>query len=248
MPFFLVPGGTGGTAELMIYARLMRSLHRDQAVYGLVGSPHSTVQERAASYIDQLRMAQPKGPYALGGECVGGIVAFEMAQQLLAQGHEVALLLLMDAWRPIKTNARPLAILKSKWSIWRVGLSNLTSLLRNKRRHRDLRGWLRVAATMKQKTAFWLRAAKHIGQTRLYQPKVYPGRVTLLVSSENDQKGLSESWRSLCLGGLEVYTVPGDHASYIRQTPEIAAEQLGTCFDACDATEKLRAAGRSRRV
>jgi radical SAM protein with 4Fe4S-binding SPASM domain len=211
-------------AEMMMYARLMNNLDRDQSVYGLVGSDDASVQDRAASYLHQMRKVQRKGPYALGGECVGGIVAFEMAQQLLAQGQEVALLLLMDTWRPGDADPRPSAMLKSKWSVSRVGLANLRRMLRNE-------NWLRVAVTLKQKTAFWLRAVQHIGKTLQYRPKVYPGRVTLLVSSDNDQKGLSEGWRSLCLGGLVVHTVPGDHESYIRRTPEIAAERLSACFD-----------------
>ena len=164
VPFFLVPGGTGGMAEMMMYARLMNNLDRDQAVYGLVGSDDATVPERAASYVHQMRMLQPKGPYALGGECVGGIVAFEMTQQLLAQGQEIALLLLMDTWRPGDADTRPPAMLKSKWSVSRVGLSNLRRLLRNE-------SWLRVAVTLKQKTAFWLRAVQHIEQTHAIPPK-----------------------------------------------------------------------------
>ncbi len=233
MPFFLVPGGTGGMAEMMMYARLMRNLNRDQAVYGLLGSRHATVQERAASYIHQMRMVQTNGPYALGGECVGGIVAFEMAQQLVAQGEEIALLLLMDTWRPIDADAKPLAMLKSKWSISRVGFSNLTRLLRNE-------NWFHVAVRLKQKTALWLRAVQHIGQTLQYRPKVYPGRITLLVSSDNDRKGLSDNWRDLSLGGLVVHTVPGDHESYIRQTPEVAAERLSASLDACDVPPPQR--------
>ena len=94
-------------AEMMMYARLMDTLDRDQAVYGLVGSDALASRRRAASYVHQMRMVQPEGPYAVGDEYMRGIVAFEMAQQLVAQGHGVALLLLMDTWRPaMQTPAR----------------------------------------------------------------------------------------------------------------------------------------------
>lgn len=52
----------------------------------------------AAHYIREIRTLQPEGPYLLGGASFGGLVAFEMAQQLQAQGQQVALLALMDPY------------------------------------------------------------------------------------------------------------------------------------------------------
>jgi thioesterase domain-containing protein len=43
-----------------------------------------------------MRTVQPRGPYFLGGYCFGGMVAFDMAQQLKKQKEEVALLVLLD--------------------------------------------------------------------------------------------------------------------------------------------------------
>ena len=51
----------------------------------------------ATDYLAALRAVQPEDPYLLGGWSFGGIIAFEMAQQLEAQGQKVALLALMDA-------------------------------------------------------------------------------------------------------------------------------------------------------
>jgi len=48
----------------------------------------------AVHYVDEIRTVQSEGPYLLGGVCSGSIVAFEMAQQLMAQGQRVALLAL----------------------------------------------------------------------------------------------------------------------------------------------------------
>jgi thioesterase domain-containing protein len=63
---------------------------------------------------DRLRVLldfQPGGPYVLGGYCNGGVVAFEMARQLLEKGIKVDLLFIIDAsvvfarqpwiWNPI---------------------------------------------------------------------------------------------------------------------------------------------------
>ncbi len=55
-----------------------------------------TPEAMAADYIQSLRSVQPEGPYFLGGFCGGGLLAFEVAQQLRAQGQEVGLLVLIE--------------------------------------------------------------------------------------------------------------------------------------------------------
>ncbi len=60
----------------------------------------ASMQQVAARYIEHLRSARPVGPYRLGGWCVSGWVAYEMAQQLRAAGEDVELLLILDAWAP----------------------------------------------------------------------------------------------------------------------------------------------------
>src|SRR6185503_2382423 len=62
--------------------------------------PHTRIEEMAAHYLEAIRSVQPDGPYLLGGWSMGGVVAYEMAQQLAAQGQQVSLLALLDA-RPL---------------------------------------------------------------------------------------------------------------------------------------------------
>lgn len=105
---FLVPGGRGGMAEITLYASVMQHLAHDRQVLGLLADGHSdqnealpdSVAEMASAYIERIRQVQPHGPYALAGECIGGVVAYEMAQQLQGQGQQVDLLLLIDTWCP----------------------------------------------------------------------------------------------------------------------------------------------------
>jgi thioesterase domain-containing protein len=54
----------------------------------------------AAHYLRETKTVQPKGPYLIGGHCFGGKVAFEMAFQLRAQGEQVAMLAVIDAFAP----------------------------------------------------------------------------------------------------------------------------------------------------
>lgn len=60
------------------------------------------VSEIVDAYIQGVRKRQPQGPYHLGGWSAGGILAYAVAQELLAQGEQVSTLLLIDSPPPIK--------------------------------------------------------------------------------------------------------------------------------------------------
>jgi thioesterase domain-containing protein len=64
----------------------------------------------AAKYVNEIQAVQNRGPYLLGGYCLGGTIALEMAQQLRAKGQEVALLALLDTYN--WTNIQPASLLK----------------------------------------------------------------------------------------------------------------------------------------
>ena len=93
--------GAGG--NVLIYRDLSRNLGSDQPFYGLQsqgldgsGPPLTTVEDMAALYVKEIRRVQPHGPYFLGGYCGGGSIAYEVAQQLQAEGERTALLALFD--------------------------------------------------------------------------------------------------------------------------------------------------------
>ncbi|HSN96857.1 MAG TPA: cytochrome P450, partial [Candidatus Nanopelagicales bacterium] len=103
-PFFCV-GGAPGTVLYML--QLTRAIGRQQPFFGLQAPglsgderPLRRVEELAARYLAEVRAIQPRGPYCLGGHSFGGLVAFEMAQQLRQQGEGVAHLVLMDTAIP----------------------------------------------------------------------------------------------------------------------------------------------------
>ncbi len=56
-----------------------------------------TIEEMAARQVDVLKQEQPRGPYRIGGFCVGGVVAYEMARQLEAAGEVVEKLVVVDS-------------------------------------------------------------------------------------------------------------------------------------------------------
>ena len=61
-----------------------------------------TLSDVVKSYLAGVRGRQPHGPYHLGGWSAGGILAYAVAQELLAAGEEVATITLIDSPPPNK--------------------------------------------------------------------------------------------------------------------------------------------------
>ncbi len=86
------------------YARqLATDLGTAQPIYSLTplgldgASVPETVEEIAETYVREIRRVQPHGPYLLGGFCLSGAVAFEIAQQLKRAGETIALVAVIEA-------------------------------------------------------------------------------------------------------------------------------------------------------
>ncbi|MFE9577003.1 amino acid adenylation domain-containing protein [Nocardia sp. NPDC006044] len=56
----------------------------------------ATITAIATRNIEELRASRPSGPYVLGGHSSGGLIAHEMARQLLDAGYEVAKVIMLD--------------------------------------------------------------------------------------------------------------------------------------------------------
>jgi len=96
-----------GNTMVVTYAEIARRLGTDQPFYGIEPrgliegqEPFDDLYKMAAYYIEKMRQIQSKGPYQLLGHSLGGVVAYEMAQQLVAAGEEVESLILMDSYQP----------------------------------------------------------------------------------------------------------------------------------------------------
>jgi amino acid adenylation domain-containing protein len=103
-PLFFVTAGDGNTVG---FGALARRLGPEQPFYalqprGLDGRRplHRSVERIARHYLREVRSVQPHGPYLLGGRCLGGLVAFEMARRLAAAGERVALVAVLDSLGP----------------------------------------------------------------------------------------------------------------------------------------------------
>jgi amino acid adenylation domain-containing protein len=100
-PLFLVHDADG---ETMLYSGLANHLEDERPVYGIrpysqEDCPilHTRITDMVKHYISEIRKVQPQGPYLVGGLCCGGVLAFEIACQLQAQGEQVPFLAIIDA-------------------------------------------------------------------------------------------------------------------------------------------------------
>ena len=248
-PFFLVPGGWGGDLEFLVYGQLARHLGPELPFYGLRAHAsdagrlaHQSVADMAATYVAELRTIQPRGPYQIGGECIGGIVAHEMARLLAGLGEEVALLVLLDTEPPSRAGLKQFVATErsERWqNFWQVRiaqpardhldkLSRLTVgeklryiLERTTRRNRP-RGNGSTPSPLdcrKQLTDYPRVLLSHV-----IQP--YEGKITLVIDETSHAASGTLGWEKLHRGGLDVHVLPGDHISYIREHRTAVAAKL----------------------
>ena len=222
-PMFCIPGAG---ASVLSYRHLAEHLGPDQPFYGLQipkldekQASRVTVEDMAAHYIKEILTLQPKGPYLLGGHCLGGLVAFEMAQQLHAQGQKVSLLALFDTFIPSSV----------KQLTFRERLSRHFNNLLQRRsyvleRAKKRISWIKKVPDVEPTYAAYMAYEQIV---RKYRPQVYPGRVLVFRASNLDK--LVESWKKidpqfgwsdLVGGGLETYVVPGE-LNHIFKEPEV---------------------------
>jgi aspartate racemase len=234
---------------------LTRHLDPEQPIYGLAAGIMDEVslnklEDGVAHYIKEMRSIQPEGPYLLAGIYCGGRVAYEVAQQLYAQGQKVALLALLDtlkdgeAIKIIPVKERALA----HWNNFlRIGPAYLLSKRRLEKAKNRLMSiycefYERMGLPSPQACqSFTYRKKKEEGNTEwLFAPKqVYPERVTLFRAIENI--GFIDpdlGWSELAPGGLEIHDVLGDTFSMLQE-PYVQglAEKLRHCIDRVEAEE-----------
>ena len=129
----------------------------------------STIEALAAIHLQRIRAMQQHGPYRLGGYCHGGLIAFEMARQLEAQGESVESLVVLDAsganpfrWlnEQLRRAARALGVDPEREWRWFLLLRTCCLLIQKGAiayRQLPLRAWLRVAARRRHEAAHRFR-------------------------------------------------------------------------------------------
>ena len=210
-PFFYVHGlgGYGSNPTLAKYIDSNRPFYGLQAI-GLNGqkSPYTRIEDMVAHYIKEIQTVQPQGPYLLGGRCIGGNIAFEIARQLKRHGEQVLVVTMSDTPNPFIEEQQRVDSL-NHWRLvgqakWREKLTEhgLSST--------QIDNSLRVMDANQQIIAN-------------YKPQLYSGRVVYFSAQENRDLIFdpmqANGWNSWVAGGIEVVKVPGKHGIYHQETP-----------------------------
>lgn len=237
-----------------VYYELAQALSADYSVYGMylqdevdilqIGQlsqtriPTMQVKDLASRYIQKLRSIQPQGPYHLAGLSFGGLIAFEMAHQLLQDGEIVETLILFDTPAPEMDIRRPLyrQIISYFKTIYNNMLISLIDhlFLRLKFQVSPLASFLKCVNSQYLEQLFlsWEKLAKLLLRSKLvlkamraYAVCPYPGKV--LVCRAVDQYAYRTlppypetdpaCWDKHILGEFNLYDIPGDHLSILRE-------------------------------
>lgn len=264
-PFFLVAGMFGNVLNLRHLAHLLGA---DRPFYGLQArglygdqDPHKTIEAAAKDYLDEMKIVQPDGPYMLGGFSGGGIIAYEIAQQLIAAGEEVATLAMLDTPLPqrVPLTTRDRAViqmleLKSggitypfKWVArrvaWEISKRRNTGENSNHTDETQFHNSAIEAAFLSAVETYELRDWQ--GPLALFRPplrgKWHVGR-DRWINSERAYVTPDNDWGAHA-PMLEVFEVPGDHDSMVLEpNVRVLAARLRRCID--DAENPAARAGR----
>jgi amino acid adenylation domain-containing protein len=215
-PLFCVTGVNG---HMFVFRQLVRYLGAERPVYGLQypgldgeREPLTSVEEIAAEFIESIRKIRPEGPCHLCGFSFGGLVAYEIAQQLTAQRYPVAMLAFFDCKAPgLLPQSRPRNSHKSAFS----ERPEATGCLWD---------WIDRVSRVNRQAANHYQARPYTGRAILFRAT---GQAKRSDSRPSRQSDLYNGWRELVLGGLELRLVPGKHKRMFREPNVLVlAEQL----------------------
>ncbi len=243
--------------EIIQFAELADLLDADQPFYALqqglerTDVIRTTIPEIAAHYLAEVRTVQPSGPYVLAGYCWGALVAYEMTQQLEAEGEQLDVVLMVEGEAPGGMYPVPQTI----WQRLRNTMKSVTEL--------GPIGSVRYAAKRLGKLWRWtiwtrLRHYLHAGFDRLgislpdslkdilqinaqaaddYAPNMVPydGDIHVLRAEGMAAGFVFEErlgWDRLVTGEISEHWLPGDHEG-IWKTPnvQVFAKQLEAILD-----------------
>jgi thioesterase domain-containing protein len=242
-PFYCVPPSA---VTVMIFKDLAKYLDVDRPFYGLdyagmdrETEAHDSIPAMARYNLERIRSLQPEGPYYLGGMCFGGLVAYEMASQLVSEGEQVAFLGILDS-----THAPYL----SRPRAYHVFI--LTRFLNQKiLRYKFPIGMAPLRQAMKKFTPgddfsqrIYQVFTTHNYARVKYVTTPYPGSITLFNTAGSRGHFSRDQWRAVAEGKLDAVSIPGTHSgaregideedSFIFDpNVQVLAQRLNECLD-----------------
>lgn len=225
-PLFFIHNLSG---EVISYRSLVSELTTNRPIYGLryainENDSHITIQEMATTYIQEIRKIQPNGPYYLLGHSLGGMIAYEMAQQLIEQHQEISLLALLDSRNPkCHQNISNIKLIIGNLNVlfklsWRQKVPFILEKYKNNFRKKEL-----LPFTLSEE--YEEREKKLLKAANSFDPRPYPGRIVFFRAVDNMNNLLLDNkygWESSGQGSIDVYKVPGNHTSMLDKSNVIS--------------------------
>ncbi|MEB3190545.1 MAG: thioesterase domain-containing protein [Snowella sp.] len=165
-----------------------------------------SVEELATHYCQEIERFYSEGPYQLIGYCGGGLIAYEIARQLVEKGKSVKLLVMCESypgglWKKLSLYQAILFFIRLSWPDKKI---RITNIFFNKNT---------IFKDLTRKTPSFY----HSFEPSFYQGSViffealnkYADRICYLNAS-------AENWRQLIKGKFDIYKIPGDHISILN--------------------------------
>ncbi len=239
-PLFCIHPGGG---NVLCYLQLSRLLGKNQPFYALqapgvdgVRRPLDTIEEMASEYMAAMRLVQPEGPYFIAGWSVGGVVAYEIAQQLRAAGQKVGHLGIIDSGV-----LYTMGILRAVTPVDQPGAFEVMGRTPAQQikvfRVRSASAGL-IPEQADEATAIRIMQLfqSNVEAVVRYRPQPYPDRVDLYQAEEllvPSRRQPFNEWSGIC-SDLCLHSVPGNHLTMIHEpfVQDLAAtisNVLATC-------------------
>ena len=208
-PPVFIAHGLGGS--VMDFFQVVKHIQTPRAIHGMqakgidgVEEPLDRIEDMARYSLDAVKQVQPHGPYFLVGFSLGGLVALEMAQQLIAEKEKIGLLLMLDSYPHVSRLSRGQRARLSSRQTWRRFARRLH--------------WLGVKPPYQTTVETSPSAAlQHFRDTSYlalerYQPRFYPGKINFVRAAipTDFPANPTAIWSHLA-NELELKTAPGDH-------------------------------------
>lgn len=256
-PLFLIHGAEG---NVLLYRDLVNRLNSDRTVYGIQARGlsgeehfHISIKEMAEDYLDLIKTVQPKGPYNIGGYCMGGTVAFEIGQRLSAFGEPIQNIFLLETYNAcllepaeiennrmkekiqnVKFHFDNIKSLKGKDRITFIQSKTQTALNRTSARISKITSSIfsQKEGEIPEHITLSLRDANDKANAE-YRPDVFKGKIVLLrpkvsFSSEPDPKF---GWEDFVEGELKVYIIDAAPRGmltepFVQQTAQLIGNEM----------------------
>ena len=221
-PIFLAHGLGGSVID---FFQPVKHIESDHPIYGMqakgidgLDEPLESIEDMAEFHLKAIKELQPDGPYALIGYSLGGLVVLEMAQRLSANGEQVALLAMLDAY----PHMRYLSLGQRLRLAARQARRGL-HVLRNLSGSAPYQPPAGVSLTPAMQR---VRASAYLALTR-YRPRFYPGEIKFVRAEvpSGFPADAEAVWNPLAQK-IEVSSVPGDHLGIIATHHEELATVL----------------------